>query len=397
MAATKSAQGAPDFQQYWDTWFQSQRQVFDQQLKNATDVQSQWSGFFKEWQNTVSPTQPNAGIYQQFFAQAGQQFLDMMQHFYQASGQNKPVGDMTSEWLRSLQSFFLTMLQSNTQPFDLSETYKNMGEAFTKGSNAWAQTLGQGGPFASAWSGQGWNGMQGAGNMGGMPGWNMGGGAMGGMGGWNPQSWNPQSWGAAGMNNGAWNPQASFQSFDPFGFAASIPGIGYMREKQDDLNHLYKLFVAFNAETRKYNGVMAQVGLEAIHKFQEYVANPPASDAPLTSLKEIYAKWVDVCEDVYAKYAMSDEYTRVYGDVVNALMAYKGQVSKLMDKACDQLNLPTRTEVDSLHERLHELRRENIALRKAVDEIRGVKSKPKGKPAAAAQPKQKSSKQGDDK
>ncbi len=373
MAATKSA-GAPDWQQYWDNWFQGQRTLLDQQVKSAADMQGQWANLFKEWQSGVGPSQPHAGAYQQFFAQAGQQFLDMMQQFYNASGQNKSVNEMTSEWLRGLQQFFLGMLQSNTQPIDLNETYKNITDAFMKGGSAWAHAFGQGGPFAQGWNPQGWNGWQS------QPGFGA-------------NMWNAQGWGAPGLNTQAWNPQAAFQAFDPFGFYASLPGIGYTREKQDEWSHLYKLWVAFNAEVRKYNGAMAQVGLEAVHKFQDYVANPPAGSEPLKSLKEIYAKWVDICEDVYAKYAMSEEYTRLYGEVVNALMAYKGQANQLMDQLADQFNLPTRKEVDSLHQRLHALRRENIELRKAVDEIRGVKTK--AKPAAPAQGKKNSKKGGD--
>jgi class III poly(R)-hydroxyalkanoic acid synthase PhaE subunit len=378
MSATKSAPGA-DWQQYWDNWFQGQRTLFDQQIKSAADLQGQWAGLFKEWQSSLSPSQPHAGAYQQFFAQAGQQYLDMMQSFYNQSGQNKPVGEMTSEWLRGLQQFFLTMLQSNTQPFDINEAYKNVTEAFQKGGSAWSHAFGQGGPFASAWNPQGWNAWQ------------------GGQQGFGANMWNAQGWGAPGLNTSAWNPQAAMNAFDPFGFYASLPGIGYTREKQDAWNDLYKRWIAFNAEVRKYNGAMAQVGLEAVHKFQDYVSNPPQGTEPLKSLKEIYGKWVDVCEEVYAKYAVSEEYTRLYGEVVNALMAYKGQANKLMDDLADQFNLPTRTEVDSLHQRLHALRRENIELRKAVDEIRGVKS-PKAKPAGApAQGGKKSSKKGDGK
>jgi polyhydroxyalkanoate synthase subunit PhaE len=385
MAATKSAQGTADWQQYWDNWFQGQRTLLDQQLKSAADIQNQWSGFFKEWQNSMGPSQPHAGAYQQFFVQAGQQYLDMMQHFYEASGQNKPVGDMASEWLHTLQQFFLQMLQSNTQPIDVNEVYKNVTEAFTKGSSAWTQAFQTGGPFAAGWNPQGWNAWQGAGNP-------MGG--MGGMGA-NPMGWNPQGWGAPGLNTSAWNPQAAFQAFDPFGFYASLPGIGYTREKQDDWSHLYKLWTHFNAEVRKYNAGMAQVGLEAIHDFQDYVANPPQDAAPLKSLKEVYGKWVDICEEVYAKYAVSEEYTKLYGEVVNALMAYKGQANKLMDDLAGQFNLPTRTEVDSLHQRLHALRRDNIELRKAIDEIRGTKTKTK--PAGAKQAPAKSSKKGEKK
>lgn len=373
MAATKSAQNKPegsneDNQGYWDSWFKSQREFVEQQIKASAGMQEQWKDFFGEWQKNLSPTVANAGQYQQFFQQSGKQFLDMLQQFYAWSGQNKPVGDMTGEWLKGLQSFFLGMLQTNTQPFDPAAAWKSFSENAMKGGNAWANAFNAGGPF-------GQQGFGGFGNFGqGFGGFGQGFGA-----GFNPSGWTmAQPWNPQGGQQGA----SGFQNFDPFGFYASLPGIGYTREKQDSWNLLYKLWTEFDAQTRKYNAAMAQVGIEAVQKFQEYVANPPAEAPALTSLKEVYAKWVDVCEDVYARYAMSEEYTKLYGEVVNALMAFKGQVNVLTDDIADQFNLPTRTEVDSLHQRLHALRRENIELRKAIDEIRGVK-KPKSHAAGA--------------
>ena len=381
MAATKSAQSSTDTTsnksgeapkeantQNWDSWFQNQRAFFDQQVKSATDAQGQWAGFFQEWQKNLSPSLPGANQYQQFFTQAGKQFLDMQQQFAQWSGQNKPVGDMTSDWLKGLQTFFLGMLQTNTAPYDPAAAWKSVTDSFTKGGGAWASAFNSGGPF-----GQFGQGFGGGNHFGG-------------------QGFNPAAWTSAQPWNNVQG-AGSFQNFDPFGFYASLPGIGYTREKQDAWNLLYKLYAEFEQQTRKYNAGMAQVGIEAVQKFQEYVANPPEGDAPLTSLKEIYAKWVDVCEDVYARYATSDEYTKLYGEVVNALMAFKGQLNTLTDDIADQFNLPTRSEVDSLHQRLHALRRDNIELRKIVDEIRGVK-KPKSKAAGAPSQAKKPAKKG---
>ena len=157
-----------------------------------------------------------------------------------------------------------------------------------------------------------------------------------------------------------------FAAMDPLNFFASIPGIGYTREKQEQLNHLYQQWTDYEAKSREYTSSLSKVGLEAVQKFQEYVANPPKDAAPLTSLKEVYAKWVDICEGIYAKYAMTEEYTTLYGEVVNALMTFKKQQNKITDEMMDQMNLPTRAEVDSLHERLHALRREVAALKASL-------------------------------
>ncbi len=161
------------------------------------------------------------------------------------------------------------------------------------------------------------------------------------------------------------------KTFDPAGFDpqtafAAMPGLGYTREKQDQMNLLFQRWMDYMKKSRAYDAGMAQVGLEAILKFQEYIANPMPDDEPVASLKDIYGRWVDACEEVYAGYAMSDEYIQRYGDTVNALMAFKQQQNKLVDEMIEQFNLPTRQEVDSLHQRMQALRREVAELKAAL-------------------------------
>jgi len=275
-------------QQYWDSWFDQQRKFFGGESQGAgasfAGPQGQWAELLKVWQSAVSGTGQNApdlGAFQQQFTKAGETYLNMMQQFYQGTGQAKTLEQMTKEWAESLQKF-----------------------------------------FSGAVDGKGFS--------------------------------------ANGFSGFAKDP---LSAVDPLNFFASFPGIGYTREKQEQLSHLYQQWSEFEAKFREYNNSMGKVGLEAVQKFQAYVANPPQDAAPLTSLKEVYAKWVDICEEIYAKYAMTEEYTTVYGEVVNALMGFKKQQSKMLDDAMDQLNLPTRAEVDSLHERLHALRREVAALK----------------------------------
>lgn len=309
MAPASSAQQNNDWlnsqQQYWDGWFEQQRKFFGTAAAPSgfQGPQAQWAELLKTWQTTLSGKEPPASdmhAFQQYFTKAGESYLNMMQQFYQGTGQAKPVDQMTKEWTDNLQKFFSA-----------------------------AQT----------------------GNM-------------------------------AGNMGAAKDP---FSAFDPLNFFASIPGIGYTREKQEQLNHLYQQWQEYEAKSRDYTASLSKVGLEAVQKFQEYVANPPKDAEPLTSLKEVYTKWVDICEGIYAKYAMTEEYTTLYGEVVNALMSFKKQQSKIVDDAMDQFNLPTRAEVDSLHQRMHDLRREVAAVKAALKQP---------KAAAAAKPAVKTAKKG---
>jgi hypothetical protein len=254
----------------------------------------QWTELFKQWQSSVfgDKQTPSADAYQHYFTKAGENFLTMIQQFYQSAGQSIPVNVMTDDWTKTLQKFFTNIFQSNNNSFDMS----------------------------------GW------------------------------MSGDVSQWMAGFQNAG----------FDPMKFLTSIPGLGYNREKQEQANLLYKLWVDFDRTTKKYNAVMAKTGLEAVEKFQNYINNPPADAPPLQSLKAVYAKWVDICEDIYAKFAVSEEYIKLYGENVNALMAFKKQQNKMTDEMLEQLNIPTRPEIDSMHERMHMLRRDNIQLKKDV-------------------------------
>lgn len=316
-------------QKYWDTWFESQRRTFSGAQGQAVPegFQGPWADFFKEWQSAVFKGQQtaDAGAFQQHFAKAGEQFLNMMQQFYQATGQAKPVDQMTKEWADTLQKFFTDAFQTNSQPFDISQGYQAFTDYFAKAGQTWTSSF------------------------------------------------------QTGKN--------PFANFDPLGSFTTMPGLGYTREKQEDLSALYNGWVEFQRKSRAYDAAMAKVGLEAVKKFQEYIAHPPEGQEPLTSLKGVYTKWVDICEEIYAKFAMSDEYIKLYGDSVNALMTFKQQQDKQMEGLMEQLNLPTRREVDSLHERVQVLRRDNIQLKKDIAEMKAAL-----KPVSASKPAKKGKK-----
>lgn len=317
-------------QQYWDTWFDAQRKFFGAETSGPANLRGNWESFFKEWQTAAQSTgQPNADAYRQMFAQAGQSYLEMLEKFYAAAGAAPQPEEAVKSWTDGMQRFFAGLMQNNAQPHDPQAQFR----AFT-------ESMAHAGP--AFWT-----------NIFKMPA---------------PGETQPHN-------------AASFL-FDPFGFYASMPGIGYTREKQDHLNLLYRLWVDYEGQMRRYNIEMTKVGLQALHRFQDYVAKPPEGAKPLHSLKDIYVKWVDVAEEVYADYALSGDYTKMYGDVVNALMALKKQIHVLTDDAAEQMNLPTRAEIDSLHKKVQEMKRENAQLKKDVAALKRAAGLDTPKPAA---------------
>lgn len=173
----------------------------------------------------------------------------------------------------------------------------------------------------------------------------------------------------------------------------SIPGIGYARETQEQYQHLWRLVVDYLEALQQYEFAFVRLGRRSIEHFRRRLEQN-TRDAPFDSLRKLYDLWVDACEEVYVEYVSSDEYARLFGRLVNALAAVKRQSSVLLDDMLESMNLPTRREMDTVHRRVLEARRDNQAVRA---ELAGVKERlgngaSRTRPAARSGGKTKASK-----
>jgi len=135
-----------------------------------------------------------------------------------------------------------------------------------------------------------------------------------------------------------------------------------------------------------FNQAFSRVALESIQGFQARLLSFDTKTAP-KSLRELYDSWVEISEQHYAEFAMSEEYQGLYGDMVNRLMIMKKHYSEITDDFLRAMNLPNTREVDTMQQRLQQVRRENIELRKEIKEIRSIlQTIAKAEPAVAAAP-----------
>jgi class III poly(R)-hydroxyalkanoic acid synthase PhaE subunit len=150
----------------------------------------------------------------------------------------------------------------------------------------------------------------------------------------------------------------------------SMPGVGYSRESQEQYQQLARLMLDYQKAMQDYAIALSKVGVKSTDRFQEKLAETTASGEPVSSLRAFYDLWVDACEQVYGDFAMTDEYSEMYGEMVNALMAVKHHGSLLVDEMLESMNMPTHREINTLHRRLHEMRRDYRALRSEVERLR---------------------------
>ena len=333
--------------QYWEAWGKLARDTMAQapQAQQAPHL-TQGLEF---WWNTVAPMVPEQGreVFQRFVEQ-GKQYLQFNEQF-----------------LKNLQN----MSQVPTTP-----------EAWQK---FWEQSMGS---------------LQD--NMGKMP---LGGEHMAWM--WNPvmEQWRKTATQLSRMpTHNLLNmsldgyPNMSIPGMDEYqknmDRMLAMPGVGYTREWQEQSQALARLWMAHQQAYRDYNEIFSRVGVNTVKRFQDKIMALSGSENPVSTLRELYDLWVDCAEDAYAEMVNTEEYSQANARLVNTLMAWKREGRQMLDETLSMLGLPSRRELDSVHKRLHQLRKQqhtggDTAMKAELEalraEVEALKQHSGGSPAPA--------------
>jgi class III poly(R)-hydroxyalkanoic acid synthase PhaE subunit len=179
---------------------------------------------------------------------------------------------------------------------------------------------------------------------------------------------NQAMWQMPGMNTSVFN---LGEAIDPLGKVLEAPGIGYFREPQEKQQKGLQLALEYQEANFKFNQTFLRVALESIQGFQNRLLGLNGDKIP-KSLRELYDLWVEVSEEHYGEFAMSEEYQALYGDMVNRLMVMRRHYGEITDDFLRTMNLPNTREIDTMQERLQQVRRENFTLKKEIKEIKAM-------------------------
>jgi class III poly(R)-hydroxyalkanoic acid synthase PhaE subunit len=165
----------------------------------------------------------------------------------------------------------------------------------------------------------------------------------------------------------------------------SAPGLGYSREEQSQYQDLLRRTLAYQQALQEYLGFFSNIGIKSALRMREALEGLAAEGKTIDSARALYDTWVGCCEAVYGEEVQTADYARIHGQLVNAQMALKQRMSVMVDEALGALNMPTRSELRTLQDRLQETRREYKALRQEVEALkRQLAAAPAEPPAAPA-------------
>lgn len=310
-------------QQFWNDWSEMARKTM--QSKNEPSP-GMWAEGLDQWWKAVSPGTPAPvqDLYDKLLGM-GKGYFSMAEHFGQAANQQDSALEAINEWLENLQNSFTQM--SGGFPIHADKGMRDFMAFWELPLDTLQRTASSMSPF--------------------------------------PGDFNQ----AFHANDAA---KAADEVRDHLNRFLSTPAVGYSRESQEQYQKVAQLILEYQAALQAYKLAFAQVAVRSIQAFQkkinEIAADPDAKK--IESMREYYDIWVDICEEVYAEFAMSKEYQTLYGRVVNTLMAVKRHIGLIVDEVMEAFNMPSRSEINALERRQTEIHRENLSLRRELSAIK---------------------------
>ena len=165
-----------------------------------------------------------------------------------------------------------------------------------------------------------------------------------------------------------------------------MPGLGYTREDEERYKQLMAAGMDYQQAMLAYNQFFSDMGQVSVERMKDKVAKLQEAGKTIDSGRALYDLWVAACEDVYAERAITPEYSKLHGGLVNALMAFKNKWGEIMDNRLASMNMPTQREMRTLQNRLQETRREMRSLRSEVEQLKEQMLAAKSQSTVAAAP-----------
>jgi class III poly(R)-hydroxyalkanoic acid synthase PhaE subunit len=161
------------------------------------------------------------------------------------------------------------------------------------------------------------------------------------------------------------------------------PAFGPGREHQARWQALLRAQQEYQAHSSDYVDQIKQVLDEAFKLFEQRLAEHEQPGNQLTSARAMFDLWIEAAEEAYAKVAMSEPFQQVYAELGNAQMRLRAATQHEIERVCEAIGMPTRTEMDAAHRRITDL--ERLVRRMAASAAPGPA--PAGTPKAAPRPR----------
>jgi hypothetical protein len=144
----------------------------------------------------------------------------------------------------------------------------------------------------------------------------------------------------------------------PMAAPTEFAALGLTRERQETWQKFTRLLAHYQEVQAKLARQWIKIGADATKQFAARVtaAGNGAPGRSVDSIKGLYDLWIDCAEEVYGDVAHSPEYCQLIADLSNSSNAVRAEQLRELESWARQFDMPTRAEVNSLHQQVKQLR-----------------------------------------
>jgi polyhydroxyalkanoate synthase subunit PhaE len=128
-----------------------------------------------------------------------------------------------------------------------------------------------------------------------------------------------------------------------------------------------ELYLEVQTAARSYEGVVARAWVEVNQRFAGEVAKRFSSDRQLLQAKDALKIWLDIANETLMKSHRSTAFLEAQRQLLRAGMDFLLAERTLVEQLVEPAGLPTRSELDELHNTVQTLKRRVRALERARD------------------------------
>ena len=150
------------------------------------------------------------------------------------------------------------------------------------------------------------------------------------------------------------------------------PALGPTREHQQRWQRAADAWRRIDEAQRRLQRLWSDALSESAVTFAAQCAPGGAPSANAEEIHKLYNRWIDNAEEAYARTAHSDAYCSALAEFANASSEWRSESAAMMEHWAKQLDLPTRSEINTLNRRLISVEQELRAARKDSAEPRAA-------------------------
>jgi class III poly(R)-hydroxyalkanoic acid synthase PhaE subunit len=148
---------------------------------------------------------------------------------------------------------------------------------------------------------------------------------------------------------------------------ADVPALGLTRERQEALQRLQRLFTDYFEQHGALAMLWNEVIADALRRLGETMAARFQKNELPQTPRQLYDLWVECAEAAYANMAHSPRYAKAQAELGNTVAKMRIEQRALIESVSRELDLPTRSELNTVHRRLKDMKAELRRLRAELD------------------------------